>query len=448
MAGSLVKKIHRNDLIGERGIALVRRIVLDMGFMFYETGGVEAGIDGFIEIRDEVTQEVGNLILQVQGKATEQRFASETDEGFAYLPDAADLAYWLHGTAPVLLLVARVTDNTAYWVSVKDYFKKNPEAPQSRRILFDKRRDAFNPAAKAAILDVAARSVPGAVAPSARIAEEMLLNLLPVTHMGSRLYLAETGHSGNKSFGIALRVFAKEAPGEWVVKGRRVLSFHDLREFPWNRVCDAGTSEDFPVDQWATSDDPDDQRDFVQLLNRSLNGLVRPELVHRRDSETFFFRKPRGEKARLAYFYEGLANRTSRTVVKQYMKKAKPEEPAYFRHSAFAGRFLRFGDSWFLEVTPTYEFTFDGYNPSRYAEEYLKGIKILENNAAVLGQFLMWQHFLTKSREDMLRKAYPFLAFGPAGAHTVARGVVDELWRSHETERARADLFNPDGEEP
>ena len=43
-----------------------------MGWMFYETGGVEAGIDGYIELRDEATGVVGNLVLQVQGKATER----------------------------------------------------------------------------------------------------------------------------------------------------------------------------------------------------------------------------------------------------------------------------------------------------------------------------------------------------------------------------------------
>ena len=448
MAGPLAKKIHRNDLIGERGIALIRRITLDMGFMFYETGGVEAGIDGFIELRDEATHEVSNLILQVQGKATEHRFASETDQGFAFLADANDLTYWLHGTAPVILLVVRVTDDTAYWVSLKDHFKDNPQALQSRRVLFDKRRDAFNVGAKGAILDVAARSVPGAVAPPARIAEEMLTNLLPVTHMGPRLYLAETGHTSNKSFGAALRGLVKHAPGEWIVKGRRVLSFHDLRKYPWDRLCDPGTSEDFPVGQWADSDDPDERRDFVHLLNRALSSFTRADLYHRHDTDIFFFKKPYGDRTRLAYLYEGLSNQTSRTVVKQYMKKTKTEEPAYFRHSAFSGRFLSFGTSWFLEVTPTYEFTSDGYKPSRFAEDHLKGIKKLENNAALIGQFLMWRHFLTKSPEDMLTTAYPFLGFGQAGAHRVERGVPDELWRSHETERDRADLFNPDGEEP
>ena len=53
--------------------------------VFYPTGGVEAGIDGFIELRDEETGTVGNLLLQVQGKATErQRLQGETDDSFEF----------------------------------------------------------------------------------------------------------------------------------------------------------------------------------------------------------------------------------------------------------------------------------------------------------------------------------------------------------------------------
>ncbi len=42
MAKSYGKRIHRNDVLGERGVNLVQRVVLDMGCMWYPTGGVEA----------------------------------------------------------------------------------------------------------------------------------------------------------------------------------------------------------------------------------------------------------------------------------------------------------------------------------------------------------------------------------------------------------------------
>ena len=96
------KRIGSSDIIGERGMAHIRQVVLSMGFMFYETGGVEAGIDGFIELRDVATGVVGNLLLQVQGKATERkRLQGETDVSFEFPCSDDDIAYWMQGTAPV-----------------------------------------------------------------------------------------------------------------------------------------------------------------------------------------------------------------------------------------------------------------------------------------------------------------------------------------------------------
>jgi len=63
------KKIHRSSIVGEQGINLIQRVVLGMGYVWYPTGGVEAGIDGFIEIRDVVTGEVTDSIVQVQSRA-------------------------------------------------------------------------------------------------------------------------------------------------------------------------------------------------------------------------------------------------------------------------------------------------------------------------------------------------------------------------------------------
>src|SRR6266851_5554608 len=132
------KRIGRSDIIGEQGIAHIRRVVLDMGYMFYQTGGVEAGIDGYIELRDQSTGEVRNLILQVQGKATERdRLPAETADSFEWPCTEVDIAYWLHGTAPVLLVVVQTTTNRAYWKSIKDYFR-DAVAVQNHRVIFHK----------------------------------------------------------------------------------------------------------------------------------------------------------------------------------------------------------------------------------------------------------------------------------------------------------------------
>jgi hypothetical protein len=440
------KKIGQSSIIGEKGIAVIRRIVLEMGFMFYETGSVEAGIDGFIELRDDRSGKVGNLILQVQGKATERRFTGEDENSFEWPCNEDDVAYWLYGTAPVLLIVVRTTDNVAYWKSIKDYFH-DARRLQDRRVVFDKLKDSFTPAAKHALIELAASTRPGVVSPPARMAERLVLNLLPVERLGPRLYLAETEHQDNKSFGEALRALTRDAPGEWVVKGSRVLSFHNLEDFPWNKLCDSGTVEDFPTDEWALTDDAERLRDFVQLLNRALQQFTRSDLFLSKIHNCFYFRRA-GHRWTRAYSYRSFERETARNVVKAYTKKRNPNEHAYFRHSAFQGQFLRFDKRWLLEITPTYYFTSDGFRESAFFEERLKKIKELENNGAVVGQFQMWRHYLTNSSHaDLFKDGYPFLAFGSLEDFDLDRGVPDELWRARE-DRDRAPLFEEDNSEP
>ena len=435
------KHIGRSSIIGEQGIAHIRRVVLDMGHMFYETGGVEAGIDGYIELRDPDTGRVGNLILQVQGKATErERLPAETPDSFEWPCTEADIRYWHQGTAPVLLIVVQTKNNQAYWKSIRDYFP-DADAMHRRRIVFDKCNDVFNVSARTAISEIAANAKPGAIAPPTRIVEHLVSNLVPLDRFGSKLFLAETTHEDNKQFGAASRSLVEEAPGEWIVKNGRVLSFHDLNEQPWSELCDSGTVEVFDSSEWAYTADSDRQRDFVQLLNRALREIVRDDLIFKKDRHVFYFRLLDGKRNR-SFSYRALRTRTSRSVVKFYSKRKSPTETAYCRHSAFSGRFRRFDLQWYLEITPTYYFTSNGRREDRYAHEHLKKIKEIESNSAVLGQFMMWHHYLTKRVSgDMYTRKYPFLAFGDISNYIAEHGVPDKLWLSKEPGQ-RAVLFD------
>lgn len=429
-----MKKIGRSDIIGQRGMAHIQGVVNAMGFMFYPTGGVEAGIDGYIELRDTDTGEVSNLLLQVQGKASErERLQGDTASSFEFPCNEADIAYWLQGTAPVLLIFVWLKDGKAYWKSLKDWFS-DPERVKARKIVFDKSADEFSPQAKAAIISVAAAARPGAAGPSVRIDEDLLSNLVGVG-FANRLYWAPTRHETDKSFGAALRELDREAGSEWIVRGKSVLSFHDLDRWPWNQLCESEAMEEFDVDEWSDSDDEDRQRDFVALLNRAIGEFVRPQLYRDRDSGVFYFRKPR-DRDNLNRAYRSLQNTTTRRVVGRYGKKRKdPNQASYWRHSAFLHRFVRLGGKWYVEVTPTYHFTFDGRNPDGFGGERLKKIKEIENNAAVMGQFVMWRDFfVTQGRGDLLTGSYPFISFNELEALELDVGVPDGLWTSQESD--------------
>jgi hypothetical protein len=193
--------------------------------------------------------------------------------------------------------------------------------------------------------------------------------------------------------------------------------------------------EEFDVDEWSDSNDEERHRDFVALLNRAIGEFVRPELYRDRDSGVFYFRKPR-DRDNLNFAYRSLQNTTTRRVVGRYGKRKKdPLQPAYFRHSAFAHRFVKLGGVWFVEVTPTYHFTRNGKDKDSWAGDRLKKIKELENNAAVMGQFIMWRDFLvTHGAGDLLAHRYPFLSFYEMDALELDVGVPDDLWKSQEAD--------------
>jgi uncharacterized protein DUF4365 len=427
-----MKKIGRSDIIGQRGMAHIEGVVLAMGYMFYPTGGVEAGIDGFLELRDVETGEVGNLLLQLQGKATEKdRLPGETDSSFEWPCSEADIAYWTQGTAPVLLVVVHLRSGKAYWKSLANWFD-NPERLAARRVIFDKVADEFTVNAKAGITAIALAARPGASSPSVRVHEEILTNLVGFT-FAPKFYWAPTEHTTDKSFGGALRALHPKARSEWIVRSKAVLSFHDLDQWPWNELCEAGGIEEFDTAEWADSDDEDRQRDFVALLNRAIGEFVRPQLYRDRESGVFYFQKPR-DRDELNYAYRSLQNTTTRRVVGRYGKKMKdPTKASYWRHSAFLHRFVKLGGQWFVEVTPTYHFTHNGRDPDGWAGDRLKKIKELENNAAVMGQFVMWRDFLTThGKDDLLTEQYPFLCFDSLEPLELDVGVPDDLWKSQE----------------
>src|SRR5439155_10771086 len=118
----MAKKITDKQITGEQGIALIYWRVPAMGFLWYPTGGTEAGIDGTVELRDGRTGAVTNQVVQVQSRATAGRFTAENDDTFEYLCDQRELDYWLGGNAPVILVRSRPETDEAYWVPLKEYF--------------------------------------------------------------------------------------------------------------------------------------------------------------------------------------------------------------------------------------------------------------------------------------------------------------------------------------
>lgn len=429
------KTIVPNQVLGQQGEATVNARVSSMGFLFHSTGKVEAGIDGIIETRDSETNQVTGRLLQVQVKTRAERaYTAETEENFEYLCEPEDIAYWRDGSLPTIIVLHRVSDDSLYWKQVPR--NGAPGEPESRRLRIDKTTDRFDRTAADSIAAIAAeRALPGLHMPPSRQPDELFLNMVKVALPETVQIAVATCRYGREAKG-ALVDIEDRPPTEWVLKGGQLLTFLDIERCALRQVVDCGTIEVFPVGQFASSDDEQDQYLFIHLLKRTLIAQLEPVLVWRHNPELFYF-PAEPDTIDRDYRYESLKKETRRQVVKA--KRNRDGHTSYVRHSAFAPRFFREFDEWYLTVEPTYHFTRDGSRPDRYGGERISRLKRLEHNAALRGQFVMWRHLLTTFGTELAQASFlaepsppPLLRFHSIDPLTLPHSVPDDLWRSRD----------------
>lgn len=211
-----------------------------------------------------------------------------------------------------------------------------------------------------------------------------------------------------------------------------MFSFTDLDIAPWHQLCDLGTLECFDTSTWAYSDDIDKRWVFVELLNYSLREEARNlKLRFNKQQECYYFEATPTLRPR-QITYQSISNKTSRTVFRGY---PNTQNPRYYRHSAFKAKFQLYDNAWYLELVPTYYFTWDGYKTDHFYEDRLKGIKRLESNSAVLGQLIMWSEYL--SRKDLMDNGLQLIEFDGLLSFELDNGIDETLWLRNEDPYAK-----------
>ena len=429
----MAKKVTSQSIIGQQGVNHIERIVQKMGYIWRTTSIFDVGIDGEIEIRDPVTGEMTNAIIKVQSKATTKPFQSETANSFEYHCEQKDLDYWLRGNVPIVLVVCRPDTDEAYWVSIRDYFRA-PAIQRTRKVLFDKQCDRFDASCAAALKKLTLPKDSGIYFAPLPKTETLYTNLLKVTSLAPKIYVASTNYRKRRAVWDKFYSMEVKIGPEWILTDKKIFSFHKLDESPFDAICDLGTCESFDTREWASSQDEDTKRQFVQVLNKCLREKTRLlRLEFNKTHKHYHFRPTRDLRGRKVS-YQGLKKRSNREVFKQYTKKSNPSQTAYYRHLAFKGHFLRLGDEWYLEITPTYHFTLDGYKRYKFRSELLQGIKRLDRNPAVLGQLFMWADYLSQSTQSIFSSEYPFLDFGQLATVDINTSLPDDIWYNSEEE--------------
>ena len=423
------KTLSRQGLLGQKGVNIIERIILDMGSRWTPSGPNEVGIDGYIELFDPTTGAALGKNLAVQSKAVSQ-FANETEDSFNFQCNSRDLDYWLNGNMPVILIVSRPDTNEAYWVSIKDYFSSSA-LPTSNRIQFSKTSQRLTPESFAELSDLARPQELGLYLPPVPRSERLYSNLLPLTEFPPQIWIASTTFRKAGEVWARLRETGQTVDGAWILRDKKILTFHDLDKSPWSEVCDPGTVEGLESSHWAESNNDDLRRQFVHLLNQTLRSQLRPDVRYWPKDDCY---------AHVGYLeygtqkrsYPSLKHKSSLAVVTKYEHKAKDGRMfEWLRHLAFRGQFRRFGEQWYLEITPTYRFTWDGLSHYRYHEDALKGIKRLEGNRAVLSPVLFWASHM-RSAGRLFSKTKKLLEFGDLLGFDIEVGINDQQWKKQD----------------
>lgn len=426
----MAKTLSEQQIIGRRGASLFGELVLSHGLSFHETGALDTGIDGFIELRDPETGEVKAQYIAVQIKTRgEGPFSEETEAGFSYICEAKDLDYWMQSNAPVILVVVRLSDRTVHWKSIRSWFD-DPDRLRSRKVVFDKAADRLDADALPSFRDlVASFARPGLIVPGTRREEMLDTNLLRV-HFPDRVHVAHSTLPYKEVRRGLVEAYGNP-PSDWLLTGKRIWSFRDLSMPPFRDVTEEGTDEWLATNDWIASDGEVTRRHFVDLLRRTLEEMLGGELIYWRSKRYLFFKRHKNQNSR-KHTYQSFQKRASRNVVKGYGKAG--EKPTYYRHAAFVPNFVEINGQWYLGIEPTYHFTSDGYADFRYAAERLSGIKRLETNQSVRGHIGMWKAFLIRE-PDLLRKE--LLRFEDVSPLALGFGVADELWSGNEDDDER-----------
>jgi hypothetical protein len=425
---AVIKKLSDQQIIGQQGVHLLGERLLSHGLSFQPTSALDAGIDGFLELRDPATGEVEAQFISAQLKTRKSgSFSEETGESFSYICDQKDIDYWSGSNLPVILIIARLSDKLIFWKSIQTWFA-DPDRRRTRKVVFDKRKDVLDEAALPGFSStVASFATPGLIVPSTRSAEFLDLNLLKVVYP-ERIHVAATELSYTELRKALVEAYGNP-PIDWILHGKRICSFRDISLPPFRDVIEEGTEEWLGTREWFESDGEVTKRLFVQLLGRTLSEMVHEPLAYW-SSKRYLFFKLRRDRKRNKFSYKSFEKQTSREVVKSYSKPGE-SKPSYYQHAAFVPNFIELGDSWYLAIEPTYHFTSDGYHEFRYASDRLSGIKRLETNQSVRGHVGMWKAFLIR-HPDLLR--HDALRFEAVPDLELPFGVPDDLWRGNEDE--------------
>jgi Domain of unknown function (DUF4365) len=422
----MTQKATEQALTGERGIAMIAEAVGRMSHIWHPgSGAIDFGVDGHIELRDPGSGVVQNVRIGVQSRATTRKWPGETEAGFHYTPSQSHIDYWLSSNQPVLLICSRPTTGEIYWRSIQEW-ARDPALRAKRRVTFVKARDRFDEQTRDALFDLRASAEDRVEPPTpAWTPETVLLNLMPVIWDTDTLYSATVPSGGPRS------VFApaherRVHDFSVVLRDGLIWSLSPMRS-EFLRAIGASEPKAGPLAPWLDSGQAQDQNLIRDLTRRRLLSAHHRRIAWHREKHLAYFRLAGLAQEWKPVVYN-LAGRPGRTVVSPQEAKTREGHTGY-RHDAASITVRRLQGQWYVQVRPTYLFTWDGKQISGHSDSALATIKRIETHPAVSQALRMWAHLLVERLTLESDAGQQPFSLGPLLSASSPRSIIDRSWK-------------------
>lgn len=241
------------------------------------------------------------------------------------------------------------------------------------------------------------------------VQETLQSTLLPLTHLPTRIYSAPVRLPTDDPAEIRKEIVYPEDRSErvvFIVRERRLLSFHDLREYagPFTNIVSPNDTEQLDSGTFLAS--PDMARWYMELLNRSLAGFCHLRgLRHDREHQRFYFPPQDGGQERTVTYKTAGGQTRKRKVAWNPKRKATGEGKRFWIHLAVSLRFERVAPrQWVLSIRPERHITTDGVTPlqGKAVGKRVTSLKSRLYNWQYLAEVNFWQEFLSNGAPNMI----------------------------------------------
>lgn len=264
---------------------------------------------------------------------------------------------------------------------------------------------------------------------------------------GLRRYFLGHKSSERSVIWAALRMANSRSHSAWVVRGRELLSFHNLRDDAvLAPIIDASASDPISVESYIKNADGSFNLDHLNILKDLLRKTFQAQLAHRgvnwqHKERVFFFTTLNESKVRK----EAWSKSEGRMVYKAVPNPHDRSKTLNHEHLAFEAGFNVFEGQWYLSVKPTMYYSSNRYRKSKWHKQNVSIIKRKDRNNNVLEDFLFIVEILKKDQNaDLLEHANSlWIKLGDPVQMVNTAYLDDAEWLKHEEKHKREALTKP-----